>query len=274
MKQLLTALTPLLLLAAGSAIGTTTTLAAVIHTWDFGDSGAFLEDTTGSNNFTTAGTGTTQVGNTASLNGNGTLDTGADIFGTQGDNPTWSIEMVLTLDSIPTNRTAFASELAFVTGGTSGWEFYTESSGALIMDFSGTNPSGQGNNAFFVSTNLGQGGDAGFTLAAGKQFYIAASVDLSNVNADAAFDSASVTFFMQNITDGGALQSVTTTRTMRNLSNGTGTFSVGGREGATGNLLSADIDSVILSNSLIPEPSSTALLGLGALALIARRRRN
>lgn len=261
-----------LVVAATTFISTSASAQVVDHQWNF-DAGNFLTDSVATADLTvTPADSVTQVGNTASFDGTGVLETNQALYGVASVNPLFSVEMVITLDAIPSSRTAFVGEFQNNGGGNNrGWEFYTEASGALIFALGNTNNT---SSAFFPSTNVGFGGDANFVIEAGKQYYIGAAVDLSQVNDDVSnFESASITYFLENLTDGTPQESVTITRTMRNLSSG-GQFTIGGRDGATGNLISADYDSVTLSTGLIPEPSTYGLIGAAiALGVAMLRRR-
>lgn len=114
----------------------------------------------------------------------------------------------------------------------------------------------------------------GVPLTVGVDYYVAVSFDLA---------ATSVTFYMQNLTEGGPLQVVTQARHATGYYDSTAPMTIGA-DGTGGNGWHGTLDEVRISDSAlsqsqllisVPEPASVgmALMGLG-LILGASRRRN
>lgn len=143
--------------------------------------------------------------------------------------------------------------------------------GQLQMILSKNGETGGGNTAVILS-------GSSLAMVAGKDYYVAASVSLGAAAAD-----RSITFYLQNLTDGGSLLTSTVSHGIESLHNSTAAFAVGGQgvtSGTGASLFQGVIDEVRFSNTVlsqnellaIPEPGTLLLLGLSGVALLVTRR--
>lgn len=142
--------------------------------------------------------------------------------------------------------TAVGSSTRFIAGhfNSSGsnqrsWALLVPSDGKLSLYLS-SNGSGTEN----LSSN--------FTLSAGKDYYVAAAINLADTT------SSGITFYYQNLTDGGAFQSQTIAHTTTAVLDSSAPFSIGSTANGT-SFFTGLIDEVRYSNSRLP---ITALLAV------------
>jgi len=114
-----------------------------------------------------------------------------------------------------------------------------------------------------------------FTLDLSTDYYFAAAVDFTGTNTE-------VTFYLQDLTNGGALQVATVSNAITSMHDSSANFAIGANYNASSeDWFDGLIDEVRLSNEVlaqesllisVPEPAAGGLLALGALGLLARRR--
>lgn len=257
------------------------------------DSGAFLSDTSGNgNNLTNAGAATqsatvfpdttinssnTDMANLANgAAGMAYLQAGTTMF--NAANP-FTVEGMISFAALgASGRQVIASEY----GGSSnrGMEVYLSNTGVLIMELGRTASTSR----FYVSnaTTSGSVTVTGSidTMSVDTEYYFAAVFEgMSGA-------TGSVTFFLQDITNGGSLDSVNITRTDQDQSrNTTQNFTIGARPDGAGTFPAYQLDEVRISSAAlsagqlatpIPEPGAYALAGavvaLGVVMLRRRRR--
>ena len=141
------------------------------------------------------------------------------------------------------------------------WTFYMTAAGEMTVSLN--------HNGGSTSTTIA----SGLTLDTGDDYYVAASFDLSD-------QASGLTFYVKNLTDGGAMQTASFGHTLTALHNSTAYFEIGTYNNSDGSRRwKGLIDEVRLSNEvlppsqLLPEPATLALLGMGAATLVFRRRR-
>lgn len=256
----------------------------LVSAWYF-EGSDFLTDSVGSADLTQVGAGSvTQSGGSAVFNGTAAFQTGVvDLI--PGSGSQFGVEMIFTLDSLPSARAALLTEVVGFGSSTRGFDLYLDSAGAVVTEFGNTG----GTTSSFVSANGPFAADP-FTLEAGKQYRVGVSYDLSPVNAVFSnFETYTSTYLVDNLTDGTSF-STDVTVTARNISSDpTAFFAIGGRYDNAGTSLvnGADIsieavgvhDSLISELTLtsavtaVPEPSSMAMAGIGLGGVLLRRRR-
>ncbi len=113
----------------------------------------------------------------------------------------------------------------------------------------------------------------GLVVTPGKDYYVAFTFNGST-------DTDDIQVFSQNLTDGGPLTVTTISSTITTLHSSTARFDIAAYASGNGPF-NGIIDEVRVSNtiltesellSVIPEPASLSLLGLGAMGLLRRRR--
>lgn len=255
----------------------------ITHQWNF--SGGSLADSVDSADLTN--NGGVVVGNgVATFDGSNALETNANLFDGGPANGIFSAEIIFEVGSVPTGRSPLMGEYDFNTNNNSrGWELYIENGGGIVMEVSNTRfSSGSG---FFASTNVGQGGNAGFVVSANTQYRLGFATDFSGLNSDNSdFESGFVTFFLEDLTNGTPVETVSLRVNLRDYAGGAGEFTIGNRDiglnpGATG--WTGDINAVALYDGaitestlvVIPESNTYSFIGgFFALGLVVLRRRN
>jgi hypothetical protein len=279
--------------------GTAAVSAQTIAYWRFeGDSTAFLSDSSGNGRTLTALNSVEQLALPASGAGSAFFDpvprTGAanlsaahkTIYGATTNEAsrtflraadadaftsnTVTVEALVNFAQRPTTNTlVFVAGHFTSTGNQRGYAMIVNNQSNLL----GVALSADGANATQYFSD--------FTIANGKDYYFGVSINLTAATAQ----ERSVTFFLQNLTDGGELLSQTVTGISQSaLFNAASAFGIGAQgNGNSSENWSGLIDEVRVSNVAlsanqllvaIPEPSSAAaLLGLAGLGFAATRRR-
>ena len=174
----------------------------------------------------------------------------------------FTIEALVNRAATSANPMFIASQWSTATGFSNqrSWSLYIDAAGQLIVALSSSGSTA----STFVS---------GMTLALNTDYYVGASFDLSD-------QADGLTFYVKNLTDGGAMQTVSFAHTLSALHNSTARFEIGTYNSSQGDRRwKGVIDEVRLSNEvlppsqLLPEPATLALLGMGAATLVFRRRR-
>jgi hypothetical protein len=118
--------------------------------------------------------------------------------------------------------------------------------------------------------------DSPWTIDEDKDYFAAVVVDMTDTSA------SGITFYLQNLTDGGSLLSSSIAHTITSLNNSGAQFRIGNQASGDGNDFDGVVDEVRFSSGLlsegdllaVPEPSSFALIsGLLALCCVGRRQR-
>ncbi|MBI1370046.1 MAG: hypothetical protein GC162_15505 [Planctomycetes bacterium] len=169
-----------------------------------------------------------------------------------------------------TSGTQYIASQWLVSGNQRSWSFGV----AGTSDISG-NP-GSANDLFIGLSDAGSDAGvvvSGIDIALNKDYYVAVSFDESNF-------ASGVTFYIQNLTDGGPLQVVTKSHTIASLFDSNTFLRIGTFNGSSSPWNGA-IDEVRLSNTVLTAsqllivPTPTALpAGLGLLGLFSLRRRH
>lgn len=267
------------------ALGASLSLASaqtLSHVYYF-EGGNFLKDSVGSADLQQVPAATvTQVGGAARFTNTPTPTGALQTIGTPdlipGNGSTFSIELIFTLAALPTSRASLFNEITDFSTNSRGFDLYTDNTGRVVTEI-GNSVNGQ-NSGFINSDN----GNNPFSLVAGKQYRLGAAYDFSSINPDNAFDPYSATYFLENLTDGGAIITNVVTGTLRNVANPSIYAAIGGRYDNAGTIVngaSVDIaalgiyDGAItgLSLTAVPEPSTVGLIGAALFGAIALRRR-
>lgn len=269
---------------AAITISTAATEAATVGYWNF-EAETFANADVGPNSLTlnTAGTGTTRVASpftnpipqtdapnewAASFDGSGNLLTQAT--GTTLNVQSFTIEAFIFADASPTDDNMYISSRWLASNGQRSW--------ALGRATRESNTPGGTQNGLYLLVS-GDGNEthivgSGFVLDEKKQYYVAASFDHSSNTDD-------VTFYIQNLTDGGSLQSVTFSSGRTTVNNPSNSPVQIGSFSTSSGLWNGLIDEVRLSNTvlsenqllIVPEPSAYAMIGgLLAFGLVLLRR--
>lgn len=215
----------------------------------------------------------TGAANASAIQGPGTNN----IFGSAGyykaaDASAFSIATAMSVEAFINPTTIGAAQVIAAQGanGTGGaWAFGLNSAGSLFFQF--MNSSGTwGQAGIFSNNNTG-----GITLTAGKDYYVGYTLTLSDTGTTGA------TFYIKNLTDGGALQIVNSVHTGTTMFDSTLSVNIGAaNDSALG--FTGVIDELRLSNSRlsqsellisVPEPTSYALMVLGVFVLLVGSRR-
>ncbi|WFB36343.1 hypothetical protein P3T73_01010 [Kiritimatiellota bacterium B12222] len=276
--------TALILGLVGLTAFLSTAQAATIGYWRFEDD--VLTDSSGNGNTLSVITGATKEaipvsgngsefsspipqtgdsnGSMASFNGSGSLSV-ADPFGASGLG-SFTAEAYINLGSTSSN-TQYVMSQYDANNGDRSW-------GLGIADSNGTLSAGANEMYLLVSPD----GDnpttllpLGLTLTTGVDYYIAFSFDGSTGTND-------VTFYYQDLTNGGTLMSTIGSSTMNKVFDssakfrisGTGNTNIGGK--FTGDIDEVKISDTVLSSSelliAIPESSTLSLFSFAGLALV------
>ncbi|MFW5692931.1 MAG: LamG-like jellyroll fold domain-containing protein [Thermoguttaceae bacterium] len=275
-----------------------TVQAATIGHWSFeGTGGDWLLDASGNgHDLTTRGSPSqydlpaTGVGsafpNPVPLTGQPNLAaaqlSGADQWLTAPDDDafttdTFTIETFLNIDPLPgsSESTPIVAGHFNSNDDQRGWFFAINrndgpNAGKLQLAISDNGETGAGNTEVIRSPSL--------AVEPGNDYYAAIAVDATDTSADG------ITFYLQNLTDGGPLLSEGATHSqVTSLHNSTAYFAIGaqGRSSDSGNYFPGVVDEVRYSNAVlgpsqllaVPEPGTCLLLATAALALLFRRRR-
>lgn len=279
------------LLATGLILGAavaTTASADTIGYWRFED-GAFLSDSSGNGN-TLTNTGMTQATLPGAGNGsafpNPVPQTGAangSLAAFGGTKDGFSVSDNTSLSTIASNNTFTleaiinASTISNTSPEDSRYLVSQYNSSTTQRSFSWQINTNEGFSVFLGETGGGFAGSlvsSNSLIASNKDYYVAVSYN-------AATDTG--TFYWQNLTDGGALQSESvSTGSTFSLHNSTEDLTIGFRPDSSKEWSNgALIDEVRVSDEVlsepellvnIPEPASLALMGLGTLLMLGRRR--
>lgn len=257
--------------------------AAVLANWRF-ESGQFLTDSSGNDHTLSAVDGaSTPAAFTLGATGNGSSfldpmpgtlfpnDTAAKFDGGDrlrtADDPsftdtTLSIEAFVSITSMSAAQMSIAGQWNS-TGNQRSYLFAVNGQTGGVLNFL---YSTIGSDTAVVASP--------FTLLANVDYYVAAAIDLTDTSA------SGITFYLQDLTNGGALQSAGVAHTGTALFNSSTNFTIGSTDQPS-SLFNGIIDEVRLSDTklatselqIVPEPASTGLLGIGLLSTLARRRR-
>jgi hypothetical protein len=187
----------------------------------------------------------------------------------------------LTLEAM-VHFTTRTTSLAFIAGHFDGGS--NQRSYALVGSGTGVNP--ENNKLAFIVSSTGNNTGvttyySNFTITTGIDYYFGVAMDLTGATAA----ERSLTFYFQDLTNGGTLQSQTISGITQSAINDSAASFAIGAQGAGGShaAWTGLIDEVRLSNVAlgsnqllvaIPEASSfAAFAGLGVLGLAATRRR-
>ncbi|WFB36342.1 PEP-CTERM sorting domain-containing protein [Kiritimatiellota bacterium B12222] len=261
--------------------------AATLGYWRFEDSPGFLNDSSGNGHNLTAEASAVQAEIPATGNGSTfsnpiplTSASNVDLANLTGS------KYLSASDSDDWTQSAFSLELYFNAA-----DISDASSSIMVSHFD----SGSNDRGWFLGihrtskllqvafSNDGQTGaghteviDSPWAIDEDKDYFAAVVVDMTDTSADG------ITFYLQNLTDGGALLSSNATHSLTSIHNSDAQFRIGNQISGNGNIFDGVVDEVRFSSGLlseselmaIPEPSTVVLM-LGALATcgLFRRRR-
>lgn len=174
---------------------------------------------------------------------------------------TFTIEAFINTNTTNTNQKGIAGQWS-ATGDQRSWLFAVSGSMKLNFLISTT-----GLNTITIAPTILP------ALELDKDYYVAITVNLADTSANG------ITFYQQNLTDGGALLSQSVAHSGTSVFDANVNFTIGSTDQPSSQW-NGLIDEVRMSDEklssaglLIPEPSSFALLGVGLMMLQARRFR-
>jgi hypothetical protein len=260
--------------------------AAVIAYWRFEDSPGFLSDSSG-NGRTLTNTGSVSQ---YALPGTGAGSDFPTIIPQTGASNADAAQFNASNLLSAADSDAFTSTTLTVEAFLNGTNLGGAATRAIAGHFRGDinqrswllQVTGTGNLSFQFSTNGSAGGGlseavvSSLVLANNVDYYAAVSVDLLDTSTDG------ITFYLQDLTNGGSLLSEGVVHTATVLHNSTASFTIGSTDQPSAQFAGI-IDEVRVSNTKldqsdllisVPEPSTVVLAGMGALLLgfMARRR--
>jgi hypothetical protein len=216
----------------------------------------------------------TGAANTGAISFNGTTGLVTTETGDDADafrSTTFTLEMFITPGSLATNQLLAGVFTATANQRSWGIMLHTDATiGLALGDSGGKSPD---------TSNYPR---TAFTFATGKTWYIAISVDITDTSA------SGITFYIKNLTDGGAPVTESFTHSYTSLYASGAGFSIGSQGNGTSSGFTGIIDEVRYSNTRlepdqllintpnIPEPAAAPLLLAtlsGLLVLVARSRR-